>query len=327
MRYEIFLQTIKEEMEKRLGPDHQVSLRSIPKNNGVIWDGLSICKAEEDIAPTIYLQDFYQELEGGQTLSQICDRIHQLYVENPGLPYLDSSALSSYQDIKDRIVYKLVNTQANSTLLKKLPHIPFHDMSMICYLLIEQREQGYVTALIHKEHLRAWKVREKDLFLTAIRNTPALLPAVIQPMSQVLKQLAQDALGDDCDEQDLDSLIQATEERRLENEPLFPTLYVLTNPAGVNGAACMAYPQVIKNFADRLGQDLLILPSSIHEVLLVTDSADYDHEEMSQMVDDINQTEVPPADRLSNQIYRYSRADEQLTIVSHGPALVGTGNR
>ena len=61
MRYEIFLQTIKEEMEKRLGPDHQVSLRSIPKNNGVIWDGLSICKAEEDIAPTIYLQDFYQE--------------------------------------------------------------------------------------------------------------------------------------------------------------------------------------------------------------------------------------------------------------------------
>ncbi len=327
MRYEIFLQTIKEDLEKRLGSDYQVTLRSIPKNNGVIWDGVSICPKEEDIAPTIYLQDFYRELEGGQTLSHICDRIYQLYLKNPGLPYLDSNVLSSYQEVKDRIVYKLVNTQANSALLKKLPHIPFHDMSMVCYLLIEQREQGYVTALIHKDHLRAWKIREKDLFLTAIQNTPALLPPVIQPMSQVLKQLAQEALGDGYDEDALDSLIKAAEERRLENEPLFPTLYVLTNPAGVNGAACMAYPQVIKNFADRLGQDLLILPSSIHEVLLVTDADHYDHEDMSQMVNDINLTEVPPEDRLSNQIYRYRRKDDQITIVSHGPALSGTENR
>ena len=80
MRYEIFLQTIKEDLEKRLGSDYQVTLRSIPKNNGVIWDGVSICPKEEDIAPTIYLQDFYRELEGGQTLSHICDRIYQLYL-------------------------------------------------------------------------------------------------------------------------------------------------------------------------------------------------------------------------------------------------------
>ena len=146
-------------------------------------------------------------------------------------------------------------------------------------------------------------------------------------MSQVLKQLAQEALGDGYDEDALDSLIKAAEERRLENEPLFPTLYVLTNPAGVNGAACMAYPQVIKNFADRMGRDILILPSSIHEVLLVTDADHYDHEDMSQMVNDINLTEVPPEDRLSNQIYRYRRKDDQITIVSHGPALSGTENR
>ena len=88
----------------------------------------------------------------------------------------------------------------------------------------------------------------------------------------------------------------------------------------------MLYPDEIKNFADRLGQDIIILPSSIHEVLLVADSGNYDFEDMSRLVKEINDTEVPPEDRLSNQIYRYSREDGRITIVSHGAALAETEN-
>ena len=86
----------------------------------------------------------------------------------------------------------------------------------------------------------------------------------------------------------------------------------------------MAYPDVIKNFADRLEQDLIILPSSIHEVLIVADSNTYNYEDMSRLVKDINDSEVPVEDRLSNQIYRYSREQNQITVVSHGPVLTGT---
>lgn len=88
----------------------------------------------------------------------------------------------------------------------------------------------------------------------------------------------------------------------------------------------MLYPDEIKNFADRLGQDIIILPSSIHEVLLVADSGNYDFEDMSRLVKEINDTEVPPEDRLSNQIYRYSREYGQITIVSHGAALAEAEN-
>lgn len=324
MRYELFLQVIKEDLEKRLGNDYQIALRSIPKNNGVVLDGISICKKTEAIAPTIYLNDFYQELLDGKPLSRICDRLHQLYLTNPELPYLDSRVLSAYQEIKGHIVYKLINTRSNSLLLKRLPHVSFHDMSMVCYLLIEQRENGYITALIHKEHLKAWGIREKELFRTAMENTPSLLPPVIRPMSEVLKRLAQETLGEDYQEDVLNALLEAAEARRMEQNPIFPLLYVLTNPAGINGATCMAYPQVIKDFADRIGQDLLILPSSIHEVLLTADDSNYNYEDMSLLVKDINETEVPPEDRLSNQVYRYSRKEDQITLVSHGPALTGT---
>lgn len=327
MDYELFLQLVKEDLEKRLGSDYQVTLRAIPKNNGVVRDGISVCQKQQEIAPTIYLNEFFNDLNNGQPLTEICTRIYHLYQNNPGLPYLDSRVLSSFSEIKHRIVYKLVNTQANRAMLDHLPHMPFHDMSMICYLLMEEREQGFVTALIHRDHLKTWQIREKELFFSALKNTPGLLPPVIQPMSSVLKRLAQETLGENCQEKELDKLIEAAEERRLKQNPVFPSLYVLSNPAGVNGAACMTYPHVIKDFAKKMKQDILILPSSIHEVLLVADTGNYNFEEMSELVKEINETEVPMEDRLSNQIYCYRREIDQIMMVSHGSALSQTGNQ
>lgn len=326
MKYEVFLQAVKDDLEKRLGSDYQITLCAIPKNNGIIRDGVSICRMQEEIAPTIYLNDFFCRAEEGQPLTDVLDSIYHLYLSNPGLPYLDSRALSSYQEIKSRIVYKLINIQANLPLLKKLPYIPFHDMAMVCYLLMEQKEHGYMTALVHKEHLKTWRVREKELFTAAIQNTPTLLPPIIQPMNEMLKQLAQDAFGESFQGESLDELLETANERRMQQNPMFPDLYVLTNSAGVNGAACMAYPYVIKNFADRIGQDLIILPSSIHEVLLVADYGNYNYDELSALVKNINDSEVPAEDQLSNQIYCYSRENDAITIASHGPVLSGTRN-
>lgn len=326
MDYELFLQAVCEGLKNRLGDDYLITLRSIPKNNGVIRDGISVCRRDDQVAPTIYLNDFYQEMKDGRPIEEIFDSVYQLYLDNPGLPYLDSRVFSSYQEIKSRIVYKLINTQANQAMLDYLPHIPFHDMSMVCYLLMEQRDEGYVTALIHKDHVQAWKIQEKEIFLTALENTPKLLPPTIQPMSDVLKQLAKEALGENYREETLDALLEEADKQRMERQPVFPTIYVLSNPVGVNGAACMTYPHVIEDFSRQLNQDILILPSSIHEVLLVADSGNYDYEDMSLLVKDINDTEVSVEDRLSNQIYCYHRDTRQIRMVSHAPALSRTAN-
>ena len=200
-------------------------------------------------------------------------------------------------------------------------------MSLICYLLMKQHENSYITAFIYKEHLKAWKIREKELFLAAIQNTPRLLPPVIQPMNDVLKQLSIEMLGDSYQDTPFDILLEAATEYRIQENTLFPTLYVLTNPVRINGAACMAYPHVVKDFAESRNQDIIILPSSIHEVLLVEDDGHYDYEDMSRLVGEINRSEVPPEDRLSNQVYRYSRESGQITVVSHGTSLAGITNQ
>ncbi|MEG2700536.1 MAG: DUF5688 family protein, partial [Hungatella sp.] len=75
----------------------------------------------------------------------------------------------------------------------------------------------------------------------------------------------------------------------------------------------------LKSFADLLEQDLVILPSSIHEVLLVPYEEELCFEELASMVQHINQTEVPQADQLSNQIYYYSRIKDQVSLVQNLP--------
>ena len=98
--------------------------------------------------------------------------------------------------------------------------------------------------------------------------------------------------------------------------------YVLSNRSGINGAACILYEDVLKNFADGVEKNLIILPSSIHEVLLLPDDGDISYEEMSRLVTHINRSEVPEEDRLSNQVYLYSRETGEVTMASSGPASI-----
>ncbi len=94
-------------------------------------------------------------------------------------------------------------------------------------------------------------------------------------------------------------------------------MYVLTNSTGINGAACMMYENVLKEFAEMMQSDLIILPSSLHEVLLMLDDGVSEYENLTEMVSHINTTEVPGEDVLSNSIYRYSRQDENVVAINY----------
>lgn len=96
-----------------------------------------------------------------------------------------------------------------------------------------------------------------------------------------------------------------------------PALHVLTNRRGIYGASCMLYRDIIKDFADQEGADVIILPSSIHEVLLFPDHLMFDHAFLCRTVQEINQEDVPKEDVLSDRIYIFSR--ETGTIIPSPP--------
>jgi len=90
-------------------------------------------------------------------------------------------------------------------------------------------------------------------------------------------------------------------------------MLVVSNHRNINGASCMIYPDLLKEISEQLDSDLYILPSSIHELIIIKNDYSYNKKILKEMVKDINFTQVPLEDVLSNNIYFYSRSRFAIT--------------
>ena len=92
-------------------------------------------------------------------------------------------------------------------------------------------------------------------------------------------------------------------------------MYVLSNRTRVQGASCILYPNILKDFAAAVKSDFYILPSSVHEVILLPVQGDEDEEGLKRMVCEVNETQVEREEVLSDSVYYYSREREKLSIL------------
>ena len=254
MVYEAFLNTLKEEAAQALGEGYTLSLRKIQKNNGLLLDGLCISRAGSPVAPAIYLNACYEQYLRGRPMEHILREILNLYREHEASPGLDCTDLLNFEAMQARIFFRLINREANASMLESMPHLPWLDLALVFCLCLKEDDSGLMTACIYHDHLEAWSISQEELRLLAMKNTPRHFPPVITNMSCFLENDTPSGPG--------------PLKRRQSTVPASP-LYVLTNTSGIHGASCLLYPQVLKNFAEGVERDLIILPSSIHEVLLL----------------------------------------------------------
>ena len=197
--------------------------------------------------------------------------------------------------MKQTIAYKVINYSKNEKLLKKIPHKKVLDLAVVYYCLLSQSEGETATALIYNSHLEGWHVTEQQVHEIAVSNTPGLLQSQIYPLSSLIGLVLEDL--------------------KMEKELLMATeMYVLTNNTRLNGAACIFYEDVLKKFADTLQTDLYILPSSIHEVILLPKLARYDAMNLEDMVREVNTDGVSREEVLSDNVYIYCRSDGFITM-------------
>ena len=314
MVYETFLETVTNKLQEALGDSYEFTLRPLPKNNGVTLDGLTIQSPGCSVAPTIYLNPYYEQYRHGTDIHEIVHDILRLYRATPSPSSLQANSLERFSDLRSRIMFRMIHTASNQVLLKDLPHLPYLDLSIVFFISLERNESGQMTALIHQEHMKRWNVTVEDLWEAASRNTPLEYPAQIQSMADLLREIARKNMGEHYDPDLIEELI--------ESDDVSP-LYVLSNSNGLYGASCMIYQNVLKDFAEHIQADLILLPSSVHEVLLTPNLPETSYEDLSSMVTSINRQEVSPEEQLSNQVYLFSRKEGKLKIVSNAPELVG----
>lgn len=296
MEFTNFTTLVQREVEKRAGENYRVKLNDVMKNNGVVLRGITLMQDDSNISPTIYLNPYYDAYENGDTtLGTVIDEVIDTYERNKINRSIDMKFFLNYETVKSRIIFKLINTEKNRELLKDVPYIPFHDLSIVFQCLVSEERFGNASILIHNVHLQLWKVNARELYERALENTPLLQGYELADMNTVLEEMK--ALGG-IDDEGIEDMHQEV------------PMYVLSNKSRVNGASCILYKDILKDFAMVVDKDLYVLPSSIHEVILLPADGTQESGQLKEMVREINQSQVEEEEVLSDSVYYYRRSDD-----------------
>ncbi len=322
-----FLEEVVEEVEMEIGIGYQVMTECVLKNNGVTLHSILIMKEGENISPSIYLNQYYEAYKCGKNVETIAKEIVENYYQcrEKKDVFLTEFDLS-FVHFKEKIFYRLVNYKENQELLETAPYVPFLDLAITFYCLVEKSEEAIGTLHITNDLLKEWNVEKKEILQLAMKNTPILFPVKISTIDEIVGDLLR---------KDIENLIFYYEHSGLEDNILEKTkeyfgvvlenleknrevpIYVVTNTLGINGAATILYENVLEEFSSQCQSDFYILPSSIHEVLLIPYSRKFEKEELKNMVNEVNQTQVPKEDILSDEVYLYCREGNYLEWKEH----------
>lgn len=308
MTYEMFKEIVTEQFLSYMPAEfqnHKVVVNPVNKVNQTL-DGLTLMSPEKSdykTAPTIYINQIYGTYLECESLTEALKKA-ATYLTDAYRSMPKGRIDITAEGAKESVVMMLVNTEQNKEMLRDIPHRDFKDLSIIYRYVVDVGKEGIVSALITNSVAQGIGMSEKQLYDAAVLNTKRLFPPVVQSMSEVMKE----ALISD-------GMPESLAESMVGEMPPEMSMYVISNESKINGAVSMLYETELHALAEKMGSDLYILPSSIHEVIAVSATGG-DPEELAQMVEDINMGQVEIGERLSNQVYHYDKDLRQLTLAT-----------
>lgn len=295
MNIQEFTQEACTEIAKILG--REVQYKEVEKLNGAKHYGLIILEPGYNVAPTLYLEPFFDMYLYTKNWKDTVGRIIRAYQADSFPKRLDMGWFKDFEKVRGLIFHKLVNFEANTELLEDIPYTRYLDFAIIYCIYYKDDEIGSGSILIHNSHLEAWGCTTQDLARLAKENTPRLYPLAVSTMENVLQECMAD-----------------TEELSSVGEIPIP-MHIMTNTEKANGAITILYQNALKNFAERIHSDVVILPSSVHEVILLPLREDDDFREFRNMVCEVNRSGLAREDFLSDNVYLYRRDTCSIEIV------------
>lgn len=308
MNYEQFKETVKENFMNYM-PDKfkdMVPLISQVEKVNSTLDAISVKGDNTSAFPTIYINDMHKDYQNGTDLETILTAAYNViaraYDESLGINVKDILANAS-----DNIFFMLINTEQNQSLLNSVPHRSFHDLSITYRIMVKFDKNGLQAIPITNGLAAELKMTEEQLFECAKNNTRRLFPPTVKTINDAMRKVF---LSMGMTEDFINKVLD-----RMSPEP---NMWIISNASCINGASSILYENELHELAEKMESNLYILPSSIHEVVVI--SAEMGNpEDLALMVAKINVSEVPLEDRLSNQVYHYDRNLRILTIATNTP--------
>ena len=191
---------------------------------------------------------------------------------------MDTEGLKNYEQARSQMFVELIPKNGNEELLANVPHREMEDLAAIVRVDLGNANEMHATAFVTNALAEQYGISGEQLLKEAIENATHSYPAMLDSLSNVLG-IPEMADG--------------------------PQLYVASVEGSYMGAGVLTYPGFLDQAAERLGGDFFVLPSSIHEVLLMKDDGTQLVSDLEQIVRSVNKNEVIPQERLSDHVYRY----------------------
>lgn len=299
LNYEDFKEKFKESVSDKLeaeGINANLSFHTVQKLNDS-YDALTVTPEGESIGVNIPIDRFYNAYDEGMDFEDTIDKAVGLI--NQGIserPDFDIDSLSDYSQMKEKLAMEVVSAEANKEMLESVPHKMLEDMAIVYRFVLNSDEDGRSSVLVTNKMLENYGITAEQLHADALEIAPQIKPVEIKGMSEVLAEL-----------------MGVEQAEMMGVGPVAPEdeqMYVATVPDKVHGAGVLAYEEFMDKAAERAGGDFYILPSSIHEILIVPDNGEMDLKALEDMVKEVNATQVAPQDKLTDSVYHYDSKEK-----------------
>ena len=294
MDYENFKEIFVDDLRDKLyesGADVRVEVHNVNKLNES-YEAVTVTPEDSNVGVNIGIDKFYEALDNGKSYDEVLDKA--VDVVNNGLrqrPEFDIDSLSDYSQMKEKLAMEVVSTETNKEMLETVPHKDIEDMAVVYRFVLSSDDTGRASILVTNQLLDSMGVSPEQLHADAMENAPQIKPVEIKGMSEVMAEM----MG--VEQAEMLGIIPVGPEGE--------QIYVATVPDKVHGAGVLAYQDFMDKAAERAGGDFFILPSSIHEILIVPDNGKMGLKELEAMVKEVNETQVSPADKLTDSVYHY----------------------
>ena len=297
MDYEQFLQSVIEELKDNF-PGAEMEISHISKIQDESYTGLSIKPENQAAGVTMNLYKMYSDLEFGTPFEEIINKIRDVAMQALNeIPDMDLSALTDYEKMKPNLIMCAIPTDRNREMLERIPHREIEDLSIIYRFQLGNAHFKDTTVLVTNELLQTFGISAEQLMADAAAVVPERKPVLFRPLEEVLA--------------DMMSFGGVEPVERNEPQPLLASVQDM-----INGAGILGYPDFFRQAAEVVGGSFYILPSSIHELLLLPEEIGMSVREMNEMVSSVNAMTVLPEEQLSDEAYHYDVRTQQFEKAS-----------
>lgn len=271
---------------KDMGLEPFYTMRETVKKANRTYEALTIMPEGGNLGINIDLSTAYEQWKMGMSYwGLVEDNAEMVNYYLHHKPDINPDMNLSFEAVRSSLMVQLVSAEENEELLDFVPYTPLLDMAVIYRVMSSDEYSILITDSIFKE----MSILLEELHAAALENSARMRPARIDRIQTVLDAMRREDIY----------IPEFLEPER--------DMHIATNSMKYCGAAVLAYPGFLKSAADYLDSSFYILPSSIHELILIPDGSAMPAVRLKGMVTAINAAEVDPADKLTDNVYHYDR--------------------